>query len=155
MTELYELLAQIQSWHWLCLAIALLCIDAIATGGFLLGAAIAALALWITKLTIVDISWQWQLALFSILTLIFSVLYNKLFKKFNETSDAKNINNRAAQMVGKSITLTKDLPIGQSKLQIGDTFWKIHTSEAFSAGDRVSVSDYKGMDLVISSSPKT
>ncbi|MEM8593242.1 MAG: NfeD family protein [Pseudomonadota bacterium] len=149
MSNLYALFEQLQAWHWLCCAIIFICIDAIATGGFLLGAAVASLVMALIRTIIPGISWQFQIIVFAILSIVFSVLYNKLFKDFNETSDAQHINNRAAQMVGKAITLEADLPAGQSKLQIGDTFWTVNSSNAHHAGERITISGYDGMTLMI------
>ena len=94
------------------------------------------------------ISWEWQLIIFSVLAVAFTVLYLKIFRQFNLKSDSPKLNDRAAQLVGRRFTLEKSVE-GQEKVQIGDTFWTVESDRNIGSGTQVRVIDTKGMTLVI------
>ena len=143
-----DFLNTIQPWHWLIIAFLLLGAEALGAGGFLLGSAAAALliaaALWLA-----DISWAWQMVLFGVFSLIFTIAYWKFFKKLNDQSDHPELNNRASQLIGRIFELEQDLPNAQGRVQIGDTFWKVQASKPLKKGDLVAVTGCHGMVLII------
>ncbi len=143
-----DFLNTIQPWHWLIIAFLLLGAEALGAGGFLLGSAAAALliaaALWLA-----DISWAWQMVLYGVFSLIFTIAYWKFFKKLNDQSDHPELNNRASQLIGRIFELEQDLPNAQGRVQIGDTFWKVQASKPLKKGDLVAVTGCHGMVLII------
>lgn len=137
----------LEPWHWLILLFVLLGVEALGAGGFLLGGAAAAavVALWLWLMP--DMSWPIQLVMFGIGSLLFSLAYWKLFRKVN--SDSPGLNNRASQLIGRTIVLEHDLPAGQSKLAIGDTLWKVESDRSVTKGSKVSVTGNQGMMLLV------
>ncbi len=139
----------LEPWHWLILLFVLLGAEALGAGGFLLGSAAAAavvsLCLWLSP----DMGWPLQLVIFGAGSLLLSFAYWKVFKKVNNKSDNPELNNRASQLVGRTVVLDQDLPAGQSKLQIGDTLWKVESDRAVPLGKKVSVTGHQGMMLLV------
>ena len=144
-----EFLQQLQAWHWLTLGLILLGAEALGAGGFVLGAAIAALVQAAVMALIPGLSWQVHLTVFAFNSVMFSVLYWKVFRNYNEKSDHPQINDRAAQLIGKKITLQQDLPSGQGKLQLGDTFWKVESESALKTGELIEVVRAEKMTLIV------
>lgn len=144
-----SILEQINSWHWLTLGLVLLILEALGTGGFLLGAALSAFVLGILMQFFPEIYWHQQLVVFSVLASVLSVLYWKYFKKFNETTDEPLLNNKVAQMVGKKLRLQNALVSGQGKIQIGDTFWKLQAETDLDEATDVVVVGYEGTTLIV------
>lgn len=144
-----DIVFTLESWHWLILLFVLLGAEALGAGGFLLGsaaaAAVVALWLWLVPNTI----WPVQLMIFGIGSLLLSLAYWKIFRKLNNKSDNPELNNRALQLVGRSIVLEHDLPVGQSKLQFGDTLWKVESNRCIPRGRTVSVTGHQGMVLLV------
>ena len=103
-----EWLTQISAWHWASLAVILLVLETLGTAGFLIGSAIAAFLMALIVAISPNIDWKIQLAIFSSSAMIFSLIYLKRFAKFNENTDQPNLNNRAAQHIGKIYTLSDD-----------------------------------------------
>ncbi len=144
-----EWLHQIEPWHWLTLCIVLLGLEALGSAGFLLGAALAAGMLAIFKWALPELSWQWQLSLFAILSVVFSVMYWRRFRRFNQRTDHPVINQRTKAMIGKEYRLDVAIHAGTSKVQLGDTFWKV-TSEVDIAPDvRFRIIDADTDSLVV------
>lgn len=144
-----EWLTDISSWHWTALGIVLLAIEALGTGGFLIGAAASAFITAISMLIFPEQDWKYQLTLFSLMAVVFTVVYLKKFKTFNEETDQPNLNDRASQFVGRQFTLKNDIVNGQGKIQVGDTFWKVRCDSDLSSGTKIEVVQHDGMTLII------
>jgi len=139
----------IQPWHWLVLGFLLLIGETLGVGGFLVGIAIACFVQSGVVILYPEWSWDFQLAVFAINSIVFTVIYWKFFKKFNNKTDHEGINNRALQLVGRQLILEKDFPDGEGKLQIGDTFWRFRCDQPLLSGQKVKVAGANGMVLTI------
>ncbi|MDP6190173.1 MAG: NfeD family protein [Gammaproteobacteria bacterium] len=144
-----EFLTELNHWHWLILVLLLLAGEAMGASGFLLGAAGAAATLVVLNLIGNDLSWQTQISVFAAVAVVLSWRYWKQFKSFNEKTDQPELNDRAMQLVGRTLTLTKDLEGGEGKEQIGDTFWRIRAESNLSAGTQVKVTGAQNRVLLI------
>ncbi|MCV6611923.1 MAG: NfeD family protein [Amphritea sp.] len=144
-----EWLSELTHWHWLILGVVLLILEIMGASGFLIGLALASLALaGIVAMGVVE-GWQYQLLWFAALGMILTVLYWKVFRRFNTRSDEPQLNDRAAQMIGRKLKLESAIDNGQGRIQIGDTFWKVVADEILEAGTTVEVYDSIGMVLKI------
>lgn len=144
-------LTEISAWHWASLGIILLVLEIMGTAGFLIGSAIAAFLMSAIVSIDPDLSWKWQLAVFSISAAIFSLIYLKRFANFNENTDQPNLNNRAAQLIGKRYTLNEAIINGQGRIQVGDTFWKISCDDDLEASTQIEVTAVDSMTLIVKS----
>ncbi|WP_263079069.1 NfeD family protein [Endozoicomonas sp. Mp262] len=144
-----EFLNTIQPWHWLIIAFLLLGAEALGAGGFLLGSAAAAFLVAGAIGLSSDLSWAWQMALFGLFSLLFTIAYWKFFKNLNERSDHPELNNRASQLIGCIFELEQDLPNAQGRVQLGDTFWKVQASKPLEKGTLVAVTGSHNMTLII------
>ena len=142
-------LVDIGSWHWLSLAGLLLIGELLGAAGFLLGLILAAMAVSSLVGLSVLIDWQSQLIWFASLSVLFSVLYWKLFRRFNRRTDGPNLNNRAAQRMGKRAELPEALAAGPGRIMIGGTFWRVETADNLEQGATVEVIAAQGMVLTI------
>jgi hypothetical protein len=96
-----------------------------------------------------DLSWQKQISLFAVLALLCSVWFWYRFKSFNQTTDQPELNDRAAQLIGREFALTHEMTGGQGKMQVGDTLWRVESENNLSAGTQVKVVGSRDMVLVI------
>lgn len=139
----------ITTWHWLTLAVVLLILEVLGTSGFLLGIAVAALAMAGAVALDFTPAWQHQLLLFSLLAVIFTLLYWKVFRRFNDQSAEPLLNDRAAQLIGRRLVLDDTLVGGQGRVRIGDTLWKAEADQELTAGTSVEVWASEGMTLKV------
>jgi len=144
-----EYLTDISPWHWAALAIALLILEALGTGGFLIGAAVSALVTAASLILFPEQDWKYQLTLFSLLAVTFTVIYLNKFKNFNEKTDQPNLNDRTSQFIGQQFTLQEDIVNGKGRIQINDTFWKIHCDSELTTGTNIKVINTDGMTLIV------
>ncbi len=144
-----DIFTNLQPLHWFVFALVLLGIETLGAGGFVIGTALAAFSLWLLGLAGIELDWQMQLVIFSVLAIIYTVGYWKYFRNFNQKTDQPNINNRAAQLIGRQVTLSEDIGVGEAKLSIGDTLWRVRCAEPLSAGARIEVYDNEDMTLLV------
>jgi len=145
------LLDSLTTWHWLILAVVLLIFEALGTSGFLIG--IAAAAFLMAGVVAMDIvqAWQYQLLWFSLMALVLTLLYWKVFKGFNNRSAEPLLNDRAAQLIGRRVVLEESLIAGQGRIKVGDTLWKASADTQLDAGTTVEIYASEGMMLKIKS----
>ena len=144
-----EFIATVQPWHWLVLALVLLICESLGAGGFLIGLAIAAVVQSIIAVSTENLSWDLQLLIFAVNAVVFTVIYWRFFRKFNQQTDAPTINQRAVQYLGRRFHLTEDLSNGEGKTRIGDTLWRIRAKNDLPANTNVEVYDTDDMVLII------
>lgn len=144
-----ELLEGITYWHWIILALLLLGGEALGAAGFMLGISISALLVAALMAMGVLDSWQGQFLIFALFSIIASIVVWKFFKTQNKTDDASVINDRAAQLIGRKLTLQDDVENGLGRVQIGDTYWKVSANVELAAGTKVEVFATEGMVLQI------
>lgn len=140
---------QLSAWHWVILGVGLLAIEALGAGGFMIGASLAAFAVAILNVIFPSLNWQFQLAIFSFLAVIGTWAYWKRFKKYNQATDSPELNDRARQLVGRTIKLQEPIENGFGRVQIGDTYWKVRCSESVPTDSSVKVIDSEGMTLIV------
>jgi membrane protein implicated in regulation of membrane protease activity len=143
-----ELLDQLQSWHWFVLAAALLILEIVATTGFFIGIALAALVVAGVLLVVPELAWEWQLLWFGLLSVALTVGYKVFFSGLNDATDNPLLNDRAAQLIGKSFVLGADLDKEGAQM-LGDTRWTVRSNATLNKGTKVHVTATEGMVLIV------
>ena len=124
-----------QLYLWLSVGIVLLIIEMLGFTGFFLGMAAAAFVtaayVWLAAPT--DI-WP-SIWIFAPLAVVFSWAYWHFFRDFNSVTDAPELNQRKAKLVGKSFELSQDITSNPSGYFLGDTRWQVASiGEPIAAG---------------------
>jgi len=133
---------------WLSLGGLLLAAEMLGGNGYLLWSGVAAvitgLLVWLLPL-----GWEWQGALFAVLTLVAAWLWwrwlNRQVRSQKPTDSA--LNQRGQQLVGKRYTLDDTLINGRGHVRIGDSSWPVIADDDLVAGTRVEVIAVEGITL--------
>ena len=139
-------------WHWWAFAAILLIAEIALPVTFFLWMSVAAA---VTGLLVfaVDMSWQVQLIVFSVLSVI-SIVASRIYIKNNPIeSDDSQLNRRGEQHIGKIYTLDTDIQNGSGKVRVGDSLWRVEGPE-LAAGTRVKVIDVNGNSFVVKENKK-
>ncbi len=141
-----ELLTDLNSWHWWILAVVLIVLEMLAPGVIFLWLGIAAAALGIITMLASGMSWELQISIYSVLSVI-SVLAGKTFlKRHPVETDQPKLNRRGMQYIGRVFTLDEPIVNGQGKIKVDDTTWKIQGSDC-AAGSQIKVVKVDGVIL--------
>ena len=144
-----EFFTPLTAYHWFALGLILLAAEALGTAGFLIGAAVGALANGVLVWLLPELSAGWQLASFALASILASGVYFQVFRDAQARDDGPPINQRAASLIGHRFTLGEPLGYGKGRVQIGDTFWSVTANQELNAKTNVTVIGVDGMTLQV------
>lgn len=134
-------------WHWWIAAAVLAAAETFLPGAIAIWFAAAAVVVG-ALLLIVPVPWQLQLVLFGVLGVLAIFLWRRYRFQDGNVSDQPALNQRGVQYIGQEFTLVEPLAGGTGKIQVGDTVWLVHGSDA-PAGSRVQVTGVNGAVLLV------
>jgi membrane protein implicated in regulation of membrane protease activity len=146
------LIQQVDYWHWWILAGILLLIEVLAPSFFFLWLAIAAAVTGVILLGLPELDWQYQLMIFSGLSVVSIALFRRYQRQHPATTDQPALNRRGEQYIGRTFTLEQPIVNRTGKLQVDDSTWRI-TGDDLPAGTRVTVTGVDGVVLEITRIP--
>lgn len=137
----------ISFWHWLILGMALIVLEVVVPGTFLLWPGIAALVTGIVAYSAPGLPWQGLAALFAVLTVIAALVGRRVYARLLRPVDSEPaLNRRADAFIGTTHTLATPILDGQGRLRLGDTTWKIVGAD-LPTGARVRIVGVEGISL--------
>ena len=143
-----ELLANIDYWHWLILGGVLLLVEVAAAGFFFLWLAIAAAITGLVLLLFPGLDWQYQLMLFSGLSVISIAAFRRYQRSNPVTTDQPTLNRRGEQYIGRSFTLEQPIINNIGVIRVDDSTWRISGAD-LPAGATIKVVAADGVILKV------
>ena len=148
---LERIFSELGPWNWMVLGFALLALEILVPGVFLLWIGIAALvtgalslALWEARFW----TWEVQVLVFLVLSLISAYTGKRIVGSSKDTTDQPLLNRRGEQLVGQVFLLDQAIVDGRGRLKIGDAFWVAEGPE-LPQGARVRVVSAHNMSLQV------
>ncbi|MFC7537046.1 NfeD family protein [Sphingomonas sp. GCM10030256] len=134
-------------WLWLIGGVVLLIAEIIAPGFFLVFVGAAAIA---TGLFVVlfDLGPAAALALFALYTAIAVAVGRKVYANRPVNSSDPNLNDRAARLIGRSVTVVETVDEHGGRVRVGDSEWSARGGPA-SIGERVRITGVDGNCLTV------
>lgn len=144
-----ELLDSINHWHWLAFGLVLLALELLGTAGYFLWLGLSALIVG-GLLSFIPISWQLQWVSFGVFSLATTWLWwRKQFKKDKQGDASRELNQKSKQLIGQTIRLEEDFPVGKGRIKVGDTTWSAQSESFITAGELAQITQVKGIILTI------
>jgi len=140
------MLEDIVYWNWLVLAVVLVIVEILVAGTFFLWMSISALAVGLVLLVLPGISWQMQLTLFAIISIVSIILSRIWLAKHHRDEPPSTLNRRGSQYIGRHFTLTDPIVDGVGRLNIDDTVWRVSGPD-LDSGVQVVVEGMEGTIL--------
>jgi len=135
-------------WVWFVAAGVLLLLELMLPGVFFIWLAIAAALTGIADI-VHDVSWQGELLMFALLSVVAVILGRRVYKgRAMEPKDNPHLNRRQLGYIGRSFTLAQPIVNGRGRLTIEDTVWEVEGAD-IPAGTRVKVTAVNDMTLVV------
>ena len=135
-------------WHWWVLGIAFVILEIFSPAAFFLWMGIAAGVVGLLLLALPDLSWEWQILAFALLSVAAIALGRSYLKRNPIKTDQPTLNRRGEQYIGRQFTLDEPIVNGVGKLRVDDTSWKINGPEC-EAGTKVRVTGVDGVVLLV------
>lgn len=142
-----DFLASLGAWNWFIVAVILFVLETVVPGVHFIWFGVAAAIVGILGVA-VDIAWEWQLIAFAIGSCITVFMARRFASPSVARSDEPDLNVRAAQYVGRVVTVEEPIAGGRGKVRVGDTVWSAQGSDA-PRGTRVRVIGTNGCVLLV------
>jgi membrane protein implicated in regulation of membrane protease activity len=141
-------LSALEFWHWWIAAVLLIILEVLAPGAFFLWMGIAAGIVGTILLVAPSVTWEAQLFVFTVLSVVSVIAWRFYLKKNPIQTDAPTLNRRGEQYVGRVFTLSEAIVNGVGKIKVDDTLWKVNGKDTV-AGKSVRVTAVDGVVLQV------
>jgi membrane protein implicated in regulation of membrane protease activity len=143
-----EYLDQIEFWHWWVAAVALIVIEALAPGAIFMWLGVSAAVVGVVLLLAPDLSWEYQLLIFAMLSVATVVGWRIYHKSHPTETDLPALNRRGEQYIGRNLTLDEAIVNNVGRVRLDDTSWKVEGDD-LPAGARIEVVGVDGVVLKV------
>lgn len=147
---LIRFVGELGSWNWMVFGVALLAIEILAPGFFLVWIGLAAIITGALTLFLQNAGfWIWELQVVVFLILSLALAYGGArLMRATDDSDEPLLNRRGDQLIGRTAMLDQPIAEGRGRIRIDDTVWRVKGPE-LAAGVRVRIISAHGGELVV------
>lgn len=134
-------------WHWCLAGLALVVLEMLLPGVFLLWIGLGALAAGAIAGLVGITSWEIQCLIFVPLTFL-SLFFGRKFLRKSQPEEESMLNRRLASYVGRKAVVVQAIQNGTGRIKLGDSLWLVR-GEDCPAGTMVVVTGASGSDLLV------
>jgi len=142
------MLDNIDFWHWLTLGVLLIILEVFAPGAFFLWLGVSAGVVGVILWALPDMSWESQLLIFSIISVVSIALWRIRLRKHPTESEDDTLNVRTNQYIGRVFTLVEPIIDGYGKIHVDDSYWQVSGTDQ-EKNKKVKVISTDGMTLKV------
>lgn len=132
-------------WLWLLVAAALGIAELLFPGIFLIWIAAAAAGTGLLTL-VFDVGAPFQFALFALLSIASVYAGRRWYAAHPVATSDPLLNNRAARLIGRTVTVVEPIEHGEGRVKVGDSVWNCRGPDC-AAGTRVRITGAQGTCL--------
>jgi len=134
---------EITFWHWLIAGVILAAFEILAPGVVFMWLGIASLITGVIAWALPDLSLEWQLVVFAVLSML-SVVGGRMYMKRNpKPTDHPTLSRRGEQYIGRRFILSEAIHSGYGKIKVDDSVWKV-SGDDMAEGTKVEVVAVEG-----------
>jgi membrane protein implicated in regulation of membrane protease activity len=143
---------ELQYWHWWIVGVGLVALEMLVPGTFFLWLGVSAGVTGALLLVLPDLDWQYQIMVFSVLSVGSIYLGRKIWRPSSDNTDQPTLNRRGAQYVGRVVKLAEPISNGRGKARVGDSLWLVAGDDQ-PVGAEVKVTGVEGTVLQVEPIP--
>ncbi len=140
-------------WHWIIFGVVLVLSEIALTTFFILWFGLAAIVVGLLLLVTPDISLNWQILIWTILSVAMAILWFKYLKPLSiDRTKAGLSREMIVGEIGQVLQAPKQDRRGRLRFPapvLGNDEWEIISTDTLAAGDRVQVRDVSGNTLIV------
>jgi membrane protein implicated in regulation of membrane protease activity len=145
---MWTFLQHVSFWDWLALGTVLLILEVFGAGGYLLWIGMAAAAVGVLTFLIPGLSWEMQLLLFGLLSVLTALYWWKRQRSAVRASDQPTLNLRGQELIGKTFVVHEAIVGGRGKIKVADGVWMAKGPDT-PVGSRVRVVGQEGVVIQV------
>jgi membrane protein implicated in regulation of membrane protease activity len=134
-------------WLWAIGGVLLLIAEVVAPGFFLVFIGAAAIATGLFTV-LFDLGLSAQVGLFIVYAALFVLVFKRWYGQPEGPSADPLLNDRAARLIGRSVTVVEAVDAHAGRVRVGDGEWSARGGPA-APGDRVRVASVEGNCLIV------
>jgi len=134
-------------WTWLSIGVFFIIVELLVPGTLVMWLGIAAIAMGLI-VSVAPISWEWQIFLFSVISVGSILFWRARLKKHPQESENPTLNKKSNQLVGTQHRLSEAIVNGRGKININDSLW-IASGPDLPTGTKVEVTEVAGNRLEV------
>ena len=134
-------------WLWMIGGVLLLIAEILAPGFFLVFIGAAAIAAGLFTI-LFDLGLAAQLALFALYAIVAVTIGRRVYAQQNVDSSDPMLNDRAARLVGRTVTVVETVDDHGGRVRVGDSEWSARGGPA-EVGQRVRITGIDGNCLTV------
>ena len=135
-------------WIWLIVGVGLMVAEIVLPGIFLIWLGVAAIIVGVIVFWVQDMIWQWQLALYAVLSVASVVVAWRYLGRHPLATEEPNLNLRTKEYVGQVVALDGAIVNGRGRARLGDSVWQVAGPD-LPAGARVRITGADGTYLTV------
>lgn len=112
-------------WHWLTLGVALIAVEIVAPGTFLLFPGAAALLTGLVALAFPGLGWEMLALVFAVLSVALLGAGRGVYRRLRRPPDGAALNRRAQRLIGSVHPLSAAIVGGRGRVTVGDAGWLV------------------------------
>ncbi len=143
-----SIFAYIGHWHWIAFGVVLISLEVFISGFVIFWFGIAAIIVGILVAIFPEMSWEWQIIIFSISSVASIFAWFNYAKNKTQLTDRPELNDKGAQYLDRIFTLKSPIVDGVGKIKVGDTSWRV-AGEDTPEGKQVKVVGLKATTLLV------
>lgn len=136
-------------WYWAAITLILGIVELVTGTVYLLWLGVSALLTLLITFIFPEISLNIQAALFAMLGIVGTSLWFIRNKKQSAQKKTAPLNEKAAVLVGRKITLQKNMQDYQGQVMVDGVLWRIKASENYTSGTVVQIKDVDATVLIV------
>lgn len=155
MEELLTYLWNESHWAWWAVSVLLLGLEVILPTFFLLWLGVAGVVVGFVVFIFPDLGWQNEVIIYTVLSIIVTVLGRRYFRPSETKTDRPHLNMRGSELVGRILELDETFKNGQGHIKISDTHWMARLdvgNDDLKKGSKVKVVSVDGATLIVEKS---
>ena len=134
-------------WHWFALGLILVIAESLGTAGFLVAIGMAAGLVGLI-MTIFTLSWEWQLTLFAVFSILFAFIWWQVIQRRSQHQIPSTLNRPVEAMIGRITVLIEPIDNGRGRIKMNDSTWFV-TGPDLPAGTKVKITGMEEESLLI------
>ncbi|MDD9894097.1 MAG: NfeD family protein [Gammaproteobacteria bacterium] len=139
---------QMEFWYWWVIGLVLLVAETFVPGAIFLWMGVAAGITGAALFLAPEISIETQLLIFSVISVVSVVVWRVFLHKEDSPTDQPSLNQRSAQYIGRTFTLSEAIENGVGTVTVDDSRWNVRGSD-MAAGSKVKVTAVDGVILIV------
>ena len=145
---MFDFVLSMDYYHWFIFGLLFFIIEILSFTTFFLFLGISSILVGIINWGF-GTSGEFDLIMFSVLSIISLVMAYVYLQKKGEHGTNMMLNDRSQAYVGRKITLSHDIPSGESRISIDDSLWKVRADRSYKRGDIIEVKSISGSVFIV------